>query len=139
MSVLLQVCLVIVTIAVVAIAVATVKMMQHFRRSSDEFSRLAVDARQLIGQLGTTAREAQEIVSTFRDIAPRVRRVMERFEAVGDRAVTLSDTLIHEVEMPVRTLVALVRGVRYGAQQLVGRLTQRFTGRVSTNGGNNYE
>jgi methyl-accepting chemotaxis protein len=139
MSVLLQVCFVIVTIAVVAIAVATIKVMQHFRQSSDEFSTLAVEARQLVDQLGNVARDAQEIVSTFRDVAPRVRRVMDRFEAVGDRAVTLSDTVIREVEMPVRTLVALVRGFRYGTQQLVERLTQRFTGRVSTNGGRNYE
>ena len=64
---------------------------------------------------------------------------MDRFEAVGDRAVTLSDTVLQEVELPVRTVVALMRGVRYGAQQLVERLTQRFTGRVSTNGGRNYE
>jgi archaellum component FlaC len=109
--------------------------MQHVRRSSDEFSMLAVETRQLIDQLGNVARDAQEIVNTFRDVAPRVRRVMDRFEAVGDRAVTLSDTLIQEVEIPVRTLVALVRGFRYGAEQLVERLAQRFSGRESTNGG----
>jgi len=134
MPVLFQVCFVIVTIAVVVIAVSTIKVMQHFRRSSDEFSGLAVEARQLIDQLGSVARDAQEIVSTLRDVAPRVRRVLDRFEAVGDRAVTLSDTVIREVEMPVRTLIALVRGFRYGAQQLVERLTQRFAGPVSTNG-----
>ena len=139
MSALLQICFVIVTIAVVGIAIATIKMMQHVRKSSDEYSKLAVEARQLIDQLGTVARDAQEIVGTFRDVAPRVRRVMDRFEAVGDRAVTLSDTVLQEVELPVRTVVALMRGVRYGAQQLVERLTQRFTGRVSTNGGRNYE
>jgi len=135
MSVLLQICFVIVTIAIVAIAIATIKVTQHVRRSSDEFSMLAVETRKLIDQLGNVARDAQEIVNTFRDVAPRVRRVMDRFEAVGDRAVTLSDTLIREVEIPVHTLVALVRGFRYGARLLVGRLTQRFADRASTNGG----
>ena len=139
MPVLLQICLVIVTIAVVTIAVATIRVMQHFRKSSDEFSRLAGEARQVIDQLTNVAHDAQEIVGTFRDIAPRVRRVMDRFEAAGERAATLTDTVIQEVELPVCAAVAIIRGFRYGARQFVERLTQRFSGRVSTNGGRNHE
>ena len=94
---------------------------------------------QVIDQLTNVVHDAQEIVGTFRDIAPRVRRVMDRFEAVGERAVTLTDTVIQEVELPVRAAVAIIRGFRYGARQFVERLTQRFSGRVSTNGGRNHE
>lgn len=139
MSVLLQICLVIVTIAVVAIAIATVRMMQHLRKASDEFSRLAEDGRQYIDQLRNVTHDAGEIVRTVRGIAPRMSRVVERFEAIGARTADLTENVIHEVEAPVRTVVAMVRGVRYGAQQLIDRLTERFSGRVSTNGGRNYE
>lgn len=131
MSVLLQICFVIVTMAVVAIAVATIRVMKHFRKASDEFSELAAEGRRLIHDTG-------EIVETFRDIAPRVRRVVERFETLGERTVSLSDALIHEVEVPVRAAVAVARGVRFGALQLIERLSQRFTGSSSTNGGFDY-
>jgi uncharacterized protein YoxC len=139
MSVLLQICFVIVTIAVAAIAVATIKVMQHFRKASDEFSTLAVEGRQLIDQLKVVAQEAGEIVGTFRDVAPRMRRVVERFESIGERTASLTDAVVHEVEAPVRTAVAVARGVRFGTQQLIQKLSQRFAGRSSTNGGLNYE
>jgi hypothetical protein len=139
MSTLLQICFVIVTIAVAMIGFATIRVMQHFRKTSDEFSGLAREARLWIDQLRTVTHDAGEVVSTFRDVAPRVRRVVDRFEAIGERTAELSDAVLHEVETPVLTAVAVARGVRYGAQQLVDRLTRRFTGRSSTNGGMNYE
>src|SRR6266550_220139 len=117
MSALLQICFVIVTMAVVAIAVATIRVMQQFRRASDDFSKLAEEGRQLIDQLKGVAQEAGEIVGTFRDVAPRVRRVVERFESIGERTADLSDAVIREVETPIRTAVAVVRGVRFGALQ----------------------
>jgi len=139
MSALLQICVVIVTIAVVAIAVATIKMTQHFRRASDDFSRLAEEGRRLIDQLQNVAQEAGQVVGAFRDAAPRVRHVLERFESIGERTADLSDAVIHEVEEPIRTAIAVARGVRFGALQLIERLSQRFTGRSSTNGGRNHE
>jgi len=139
MSTLLVACFVIVTMAVVAIAIATIIVMQHFRKASEEFSKLAVEGRQWIDQLKNVTYDAGEIVGTFRDVAPRVRRVLERFEAIGERTAGISDALLHEVEAPVRTAVAVARGVRFGAQRFLSRLSERFTGRSSTNGGMNYE
>jgi uncharacterized protein YoxC len=139
MSTLLQICFVIVTIAVAMIGFATIRVMQHFRRASDEFSSLSREARQWIDQLRIVTHDAGEVVSSFREVAPRVRRVVDRFEAIGERTAEMSDALLHEVETPVFTAVAVARGLRFGAQQLVERLTKRFTGRSSTNGGMNYE
>ena len=139
MSTLLQICFVIVTIAVVCIAAATIRVMQHFRKTSDEFSNLTREAHQWVDQLKVVTSEAGDIISSFREVAPRMRRVVDRFEAIGERTAMLSDAVLNEVEVPVRTAVAVARGVRYGAQQFVDRLTQRFTGRSSTNGGGNYE
>jgi len=135
MSTLLQICFVIVTIAVVAIAIATIRGMQNFRRALDEVSKLTLEGRQWIDQLRKVTYDAGEVVGTFRDTAPRVRRVLERFEAIGERTVGISDALLDEVEGPVRTAVAVARGVRFGALRLIEILGERFTGRSSTNGG----
>jgi len=124
---------------VVAIAIAIIRVMQHFRKASDEFSELAREGKEVMQQLRGVAQEAGEIVSAFRDVAPRVRGVVSRIESIGERTVSLTDALIHEVELSVRAAVAMARGVRYGALELVQRLTHRFTGRTSTNGGMNYE
>ena len=146
MSALLQICFVIVTISVVAIAVATIRMMQHFRKTSDAVNNLTLEGRDVIVQLRGVVQEAGEIVATFRDVAPRVRGMMSRFEGIGERALGLSEALVHEVETPIRTAVAVARGVRFGALDLIGRLTDRFAARstshtsthTSTNGGS-YE
>jgi len=135
MSVLLQICFVIVTIAVATIAIATIRVMQHFRKTADEVSELAREGREVMQQFRGVAQDAGEIVASFREVAPRVRGVVSRIETIGERAVGLSDALFREVEVPVRAAVAVARGVRFGAQELLGRLTHRFTGRTSTNGG----
>jgi len=139
MSALLQICFVIVTISVVAIAVATMRMMLHLRKTTDEVSQFTREAREAIVQLRGVVQDAAQIVDAFQDVAPRVRGMISRFEDVGERTLGLSEVLMREVEAPIRTAVAVVRGVRFGAQELIGRLTHRFTGRTSTNGGSNYE
>jgi ABC-type transporter Mla subunit MlaD len=123
----------------VAIAVAVIKVMQHFRRASDDFSQLAAEGKQWIHQLKDVTHDAGEVIDTFRDVAPRVRRVVERFETIGERTADVSDALLREVETPIRTAVAVARGVRFGARRFIERLSERFTGRSSTNGGMNYE
>jgi len=139
MSAFLVICFVIVTISVVAIAVATIRMMQHFRKTSDAVNNLTLEGREVIVELRGVVQEAGEIVSTFRDVAPRVRGMVSRLEELGERALGLSEALMHEVETPIRTAVAVVRGVRFGTRQLIGRLTERFAGRGSTNGGSSHE
>jgi len=135
MSTLLQVCFVIVTMAVAAIAVAVIMVMQQFRKASYEFARLSEEGRELIDRLDLVARDAGEIVGTFREVAPRVRRVVEHIEAIGERTVNLSDAVIQEVEAPLRTAIAVARGVRFGTRQLVEYWMERFTHRAAGNGG----
>lgn len=139
MSTVLQICFVIVTIAVVAIAITVIREMRHFRRTSDEFFKLAEETRQWIDQLGNVARDAGELVRSIRDVVPRLRRAVDRFESIGERTACLSDTLLDEVEVPVRAAVALARGVRLGTQRFLDGLARRLTSRPSSNGGANHE
>jgi len=139
MSTLLAICFVIVTIAVAAIAVATILVMQKFRKASEEFGRLAADGREWIHQVKLVTENAGDVVNTFQEVAPRLRRVVDRIESIGERTVDLSDAVLHEVETPVRTAVAVARGARIGALRLVELLTERFTRRSSYNGDIEYE
>lgn len=134
MSNLLAVCVVIVTISVVAIAVMAIRIMSRVRRTSDELTRFSEEGRLLIGRLNLVAHDAGEIVGTFREVAPRVRRVVEHIESIGERAVDLSDAVMQEVESPIRNAIAVARGVRFGTQRLVEHWIERFS-RSATNGG----
>src|SRR5207245_2209690 len=107
----------------------------QFRKASFEFARLSEEGRALIDRLDVVARDAGEIVGTFRELAPRVRRVVEHIEAIGERTVTLSDAVIQEVEAPLRTAIAVARGVRFGTRQLVEHWMERFTRHAGANGG----
>ena len=135
MTTLLAICLVIVTISIVAMAVTAIRIMSRVRRTSDELTILSQEGRLLIDRVNVLAAEAGEVVGTFRDVAPRARRVIEHIESIGERAVDLSDAVIQEVESPIRTAIAVARGVRFGTRQLVEHWIERFTSRSGDNGG----
>jgi len=65
--------------------------------------------------------------------------MVDRFESIGERTAALSDAMLHEVEEPVRAVLAVARGVRYGTRRFMERMTRRFTDRSANNGGTNYE
>jgi uncharacterized protein YoxC len=135
MSTLLAVCLVTVTISVLALTVTVIRAMGHVRKASDELTKLSEEGRLLVDRVTVVARDAGEIVGTFREVAPRVRRVVEHIESIGERTVDLSDAVIQEVEGPIRTAIAVARGVRFGAKRLVEHWIERFSSRSGANGG----
>lgn len=130
---LLLICAVIVTIAVVAIAVSVVRLSKRLTRVSEEMQLWLVQARQITG-------ETREVISSIRGAVQPVQRVVDRFGQLGERTARMSASLLEEVEGPVRTVVAISRGVRTGTSQFVGRLSSRFRhGRPATDGGIRYE
>ena len=69
-----------------------------------------------------------------------IRRVVDRFEALGERTADLSAAVLGEVEPPLRTAVAVARGMRSVTAYFLERLSHRFThGRSATNGGSDSE
>lgn len=133
MPVIVQVCAVVVTIAVVVEAVALVRM-------AGRISKLTDDARLWIEHMQQVASEAQEVLASARGMLKPVQRVVDRFENLGTRTAAVSAAILEEVEGPVRTAVALVRGVKRGTALFVERLGNRFKpGRAATNGGIRYE
>ena len=141
MPALLQICIVIVTIGLLAIALMTVRMMaRFFSKAADDLSQLTLAVRESVGEIHLAAEETRGLVSSLRDCVPPVKRVVDRFEAVGQRTADLSSTLLTELEVPVFTAAAVVRGVRSGAGYFLGRMIQRFThSRTNLNGGYDHE
>jgi uncharacterized protein YoxC len=132
MPALVQICIVIVTIGLLAIALLTVRMMtRFFNKAAEDISQLTRAVRESVAQIDLVTHDARELVASLRDCVPPVQRVVDRFETVGQRTADLSSALLEELEVPVYTATAVARGVRAGADHLLRRLMHRLTHRHS--------
>ena len=134
---LFQVCAVLGTISLLAIAVAHVATSLAIRRLTQDIAKSAESIRTTFARIeGIATKEFQQLSHSVQEIMPSVRRVTSRFEHLGERTADLSDAVLSEVEAPVRTAVALARGIRTGTTQLLRNLTHRAAHSKSlTNGG----
>ena len=140
MPTLIQVCIVIATIGLAAIAAMTVRMMMRFNRATEELSQMTRAIHESVIKFDLVTHQARELVASVQDCVPPVRRVVDRFEVVGQRTADLSSVLLEELESPVFTAAAVVRGVKSGANHLLRRLTHRVTHRHPPNHrGNSHE
>jgi hypothetical protein len=140
MSPLVQVCMVVVTLAIVAIAVATVRAMGRAERATARFAQLTGEIRRLVVQANELTRETRDAVVSARGVITPVGRVVERFEALGLRTADLSMALLEEVEIPLRVGAAVARGVSAVTTHFMAGLSRRFTdGRSATNGGSAHD
>lgn len=140
MPVLLQICVVVVTMAIFAITVALVRALTRIVPTIEELRLLLPDLRHTLATLDELAEEARAAIAPIREITPAARRVASGFEMLGERAVQIAASLIDEVEVPVFTAVRLARGVRVGAAYLLRRWTNRSAANVSPlNGGTPHE
>jgi hypothetical protein len=140
MPALIQICIVIVTIGLSAIAVMTYRMMARFNKTAEEISRLSLTVRESVVTFDLATQEARALVAALHECVPPVQRVMNRFEDIGNRTADLSSSLLDECELPVLAATAVARGVRVGAGHLLERLMDRFINRrAPTNGGHDHE
>jgi ABC-type transporter Mla subunit MlaD len=140
MLLLVEICLVMASLAVVSIAVATVRSMARIEKAADQFTRLTREFQQSLVQANELTREARETVASVRGAVDPIRRVAEHFEALGDRTADLSSSVLGEVEPTLRTAVAVARGVRSSARWLLEQWVHRFTnGRSAAHGGTDHE
>lgn len=122
MSPLLQICIVIVTIALVALALVTIRAVRRFEKAADAFSRTAEGLHASIGQIEEVTQEVRSVVMSLADIAPALRRTSARFESVAERTTNLTHVVLDEIERPIHRVAALARGVRSGVSALANRL-----------------
>jgi hypothetical protein len=137
---LVQICIVVATLAFVAIAVATVRAMLRAERATARFAQLTAEIRRWVIEASLLTRETQETVVLARAVIAPIGRVAERFETLGTRTADLSVSILEEVETPLRAAAAVARGLGSVAAHFLGSLSRRFTaGRASTNGGSARE
>ena len=140
MPALIQVCIVIVTLGLLAIVWMTVRMMARFSRAADDIARLSQAARESADKFDLVTLEARALTVSIRECVTPVLRVVDRFEAVGQRTADLSIMALEELEMPVFTAAAVAHGVRSGTSHFVTRLMNRFAHQdVPVNGGSGHE
>ena len=132
MPALVQICIVIVTIGLLAFALQAVRLMtRFFDKAAQDVSQLTVSVRESVAQIDLLTHDAHVLVTSLQTCVPPLQRVADRFEDVGQRTADLSSALLDELELPVLTTAAVARGVRSGANHLLRRLIYRFTHRHS--------
>lgn len=140
MPALIQICIVIATIGLLAIALMTIRMMTRFNKVAEELSQLTRAVRESAVRFDLATHEARALLASLRDCVPPVQRVVGRFDALSRRAAALSSTILEELEPPVFTAAAVARGVRSGADHFLKRLVHRVTHRHQlTHGGNDHD
>lgn len=139
MPALLQICIVIVTIGALVIALITVRMMaRFFTKAAADISQLTLAVRESLDQIDLAARDVRALAVSLQGCVQPVQRVADRFEAIGQRTADLSSTLLEELERPVFTVAAVVRGMKSAGEHILGRLRHRFTPRNSPVNGDSY-
>ena len=132
MPVVVQICVVIVTLAIVAIVTTTILAMIRHGKAAERF---AATAQVSLAQVDQLVREAHELMLAVRELVPPAQRVVQRFERIGDRAADLSTVVLDEIETPVLAAAAVARGVKAGSVRLIELLSRRFITHVSTKNG----
>jgi hypothetical protein len=140
MPALIQICIVIVTIGLLAIVLMTARMMTHFNRAAEELSQVSRAVRESAVKFDLLTHEARALAVSLRECVPPVLRVVGRLDAVSERAADLSSTILEEVELPVYAAAAIARGVRSGAGHFLRRMVDRWADRHPRgNGGDDRE
>lgn len=132
MPLLVQISIVIATLAFVAIVTTTIIALVRLGQAA---GRLSTAAEASLAQVEAIVIETKDLLAAMREIMPPAQRVMRRFEQLGDRVAALSTHVLDEVEEPVLATVAMARGLRVGSSLLLDSLTRRFTRRSSSNNG----
>ena len=134
----LQVWIVVVTVALLAIGIMTARMAaRYISRAADDISKLTTAATETVEKINQVTQEAEVLVGSIRECVPPVQRVISRFESIGQRTADVSSALLQEVERPVFAATAVSRGVRTGADHFLKRMLHRFAHRNSPNNGEN--
>lgn len=129
---LVQICIVVVTLAFVAIVATTIMTLIRLGQAAE---RLSAATQVSLGQVERIVQESHELLAAMREIVPPAQRVVSRFQRLGERAADLSTVVLDEVESPLLTAVAVARGVKTGTARLLDLLANRLALHTTTHNG----
>jgi uncharacterized protein YoxC len=119
---LIQACIVVATVAFVALAVVAIRALLRVQRAATE---LSTGAKASMAHVERIARDTEEILDSVRDVVKPAQKVARRWQSVGERAADLGDFVLDEIQEPVLTAAAVARGLKVGATRLVGLIGRR--------------
>ena len=123
MSLIVQMCIVIVTIAVVAMAFVAIRIMLQFKATAKRLEASYSYLQEILEESRETSRKVRELMTTLEQIALTVRGGATRVAQVVNRATVLGAIVLEEVEEPVFKAVVVMRALRAG----IGSLARRWT------------
>lgn len=141
MPVIVQVCIVIITIALAAVAVAFIRSLGQLRSTAAQIERTMGRYEHAMPEFESALSDVRSVIGKLDSIAARADRLSEEFAVTGSRLAHASSLVVDEVVSPVTKIAALVRGVRTGATVLVGSVLKRRVARPASapQGGNHNE
>ena len=132
MPLLVQLCIVVVTLAFVAAITMTILAMVRLGESA---ARLTAAAQVSMTQVERIVIEIQSLLATAGNTVTPAQRVIGRFQSLGERAIDLSAAVFDEIETPALTALAVTRSVHAATSRLLRLVSRRFTVKQPSNNG----
>lgn len=131
---LIQICIGVVTLAIIALAVVTIRAMKSFERAATEFRRTSESVQQLTKQVRTISASVREMGDVLGDLIPRLKRVGSRFGEIRNRASHLTNGSFEDMRETVRRAASTMRAARE-LTGLVFRKVAHPSRTIRSNGG----
>jgi hypothetical protein len=136
--VLVQVSILVFTLAFVVAAFALVRVLVQVRRTAAQAEATLRSLDAAIPRLVRTVDQAGEVLVSVRNVTAHAERIAGDVEHVGGKAVKLSSLFVDRVMTPTTQAVAVITGVRTGAMYLLDGWLRRRRAQQNT-GGNHHE
>jgi len=132
MPLIVQISIVLVAVALIALCISAMRAMKRFGDAANELAQAAVSVSASMAQVTAITSEIRGTVHSVREIVTPLQRLSGNIEHIGSKALRLSSTVLDEVSQPVLVALAVKRGVASG----ISRFTQRmFRGAPSSSNG----
>jgi uncharacterized protein YoxC len=141
MPMLVQICIVVVTVALVGVSIALIRAIGQLSGTAIQLERTMVRLEQTVPEVERTVQEARELLDVLGRTAHRVDALAGEFADTGHRIARATSMIVDDVVVPATRVAAIVRGVRTGASTLVSSILKRRGLRPAdpTIGGNHHE
>lgn len=133
MELVTQICMILVTIALLGVAGLSIRLMHQTRVLIENANRSLAELPALIEQARKASARADELLHAFSRITSSVEGSVSQFERLSSRTSALTTTLFDEVERPVSHVVRAIRGFQAGATHLIQRWKPHAGSRSQTN------
>jgi hypothetical protein len=133
MQLVAQICMILITIALLGIAGLLIRLMFQTRVLIENANRALADLPALLEQTRQASARADELLHAFSRITSSVEVSVSQFERLSSRSSALTTMLFDEVERPVSHVVRAIRGFQTGASHLIQRWKSRAGSRTHTN------